>query len=384
MQRVSAALEARQTPRASQRRYGCLWQEPRREAERAVRIAAVAFRRWTARHLVARKVAAQTMGVPERTLAFWEEEWSRNRLRPEPRGRPVERSPVELRNLVIVAFRLMGPQVGVPVLRVLFPDLPRRELEDLTRRYKALHARRRRLLLYQLRWTMPGAVWAIDHAQPPAPVDGLYPAVLAVRDLASSCQLAWLPVQDESAAEVRLALETLLAQHGPPLLIKKDNGGALNEKNLNQMLAEKSVIGLLSPVRTPGYNGSCEAGIGSLRRSTDHQAAVHGRPALWTSDDCEAARLQTNQTARPWGVKGPTPEERWLARPPISAELRERFQRAVRFHEERERQRQGYWPEIVLGLQAQSKISRPAIRHALCACGLLEIRRRAFTLPISP
>jgi hypothetical protein len=47
--------------------------------------------------------------------------------------------------------------------------------------------------------------------------------------------------------------------------------------------------------------------------------------------------------------------------------VRQRFQRAVHFYEERERQRQGYLPGSVLGLLEQSKITRPAIQNALCA-----------------
>ena len=40
-----------------------------------------------------------------------------------------------------------------------------------------------------------GTVWAVDFAQAPQPIDGVYPYLLAVRDLASSKQLLWLPVE---------------------------------------------------------------------------------------------------------------------------------------------------------------------------------------------
>ena len=49
-------------------------------------------------------------------------------------------------------------------------------------------------LLHVLHWHRPGAVWAMDHTEPPTPIDGRWPHVLAVRDLASHMQLAWLPV----------------------------------------------------------------------------------------------------------------------------------------------------------------------------------------------
>ncbi len=49
-----------------------------------------------------------------------------------------------------------------------------------------------------LHWHHPGAVWAMDHAEPPGAIDGRSPHLPAVRDLASDCQLAWLPVLDET------------------------------------------------------------------------------------------------------------------------------------------------------------------------------------------
>lgn len=62
------------------------------------------------------------------------------------------------------------------------------------------------------------------------------------------------------------------------------------------------------------YNGSCAAGIGSMNTRTHHQSALHGRTGQWTCDDVEAARLQANQTARPWGMLGSVPEAPWQAR----------------------------------------------------------------------
>jgi hypothetical protein len=38
--------------------------------------------------------------------------------------------------------------------------------------------------------------------------------------------LAWTPVPDGSALRFRLVLETLIAEHGAPLILKKDNGSA--------------------------------------------------------------------------------------------------------------------------------------------------------------
>jgi hypothetical protein len=66
---------------------------------------------------------------------------------------------------------------------------------------------------------------------------------------------------------------------------------------------------LLSPPGTPEYNGTCEAGIGSLKTRTHHEAARNDRPGEWTCDDVEGARMMDNETGRPWGVNGLTPKE---------------------------------------------------------------------------
>src|SRR3990172_13252124 len=53
----------------------------------------------------------------------------------------------------------------------------------------------------------------------------------------------------------------------------------------------EQVASLFSPPCTPGYNGACEAGIGSLKTHAHHHAARHGRPREGACDDVETARL---------------------------------------------------------------------------------------------
>ena len=150
-----------------------------------------------------------------------------------------------------------------------------------------------------------------------------------------------------------------------------------------RLLARNDVIGLLSPRATPSYNGSCEAGNGSMQTRTSYEAARNGRPGRWSADDCETARLQAYQTARPWGVTGPTPEQVWLKREPIAVELRQRFQKAVPYFLEDERRTRGYLPGIELPRNVHASIRRVAIRRALVALRLLEVRKGRITLPFS-
>ena len=85
--------------------------------------------------------------------------------------------------------------------------------------------------------------------------------------------------------------------HGAPLVLKSDNGSAFVASAFEALLAGLRVWQLLSPPRLPSYNGSCEAGIGSMKARTHHQATRLGRAGEWTCDDAEAARQQANQTA---------------------------------------------------------------------------------------
>jgi transposase InsO family protein len=191
-------------------------------------------------------------------------------------------------------------------------------------------ARRHPQSVETLHWTTPGRVWAMDHTDPPGVIDGQYPDVLAVRDLASGMQLAWLPVASQTAEWTARELEILFLCYGPPLVLKSDNGSAFISHLLRALLACWHVVPLFSPVQMPEYNGACEAGIGAMEQRTFSLAACMGRTWArsrfqWTSDALHAARRQANEFHRPWGHRGPTPREVWEARQPITADERARF-----------------------------------------------------------
>ena len=149
-----------------------------------------------------------------------------------------------VRQAILDDLKLTGPGIGIPTLQEHFPDVARGELADLLARYRAVyrvrHAPRQRVL----HWQTPGRVWAADFTEPSRyglaptlpPIAGLYPYVLAVRDLASGCMLAWqaLPAMTEQVA--RAALGRLFALHGAPLILKVDNGSAFRAALLQAFL----------------------------------------------------------------------------------------------------------------------------------------------------
>jgi transposase InsO family protein len=141
--------------------------------------------------------------------------------------------------------------------------MPRSEIRDILHRFRRIWRKQNRRIVHQLHWHHPGAVWAADHLQPAQAIDGKFPYALVVRDLASHFQLAWLPVPNNDAHSTAAVLSTLFEKHGPPLVLKTDNGSAFIAEHTCGLLKSQSVLHLPSPARTPQYNGSCEAAGGS-------------------------------------------------------------------------------------------------------------------------
>jgi len=276
------------------------------EEQRNIRIAALAFRRWIARYHSQKYDAAALLELHPRTIARWHQLWLEAKLRSLPNGRPFVRSQPTYRNDIKYLLDVLGPHVGCSTLEIFFPLMSRRELRRFLKRYRRIWRRRKRFGLHQLHWHRPGSVWAIDYTDPPAPIDGLYSAILVVRDLASGYQLLALPTSDKSAKTARDALIPLFRKHRPPIVLKSDNG-SFRAHDFIRFLKSWDVCPLLSPPAQPQYNGAVEAGIGSIKTRTHHIAALHGRPGEWTCDDVEAARLLANATARPNGRLAPTP-----------------------------------------------------------------------------
>ena len=233
-------------------------------------------------------------------------------------------------------MRTVGPGIEHRPLQAAFPELARREAENLRYRFRRLWKLDNRGFVHVLHWHHPGAVWAMDHSEPPRPIDGRWPYILAVRDLASGCQLAWLPVLDETAETTIDALQWLFLEHGPPLVLKSDNGsGFIAEDTRAFWPAGRSAPSSHRPIRRSTM--AVEAGNGALKTRTHEEAARQGRRGHWTADDTEVARRMANElsilTAR-W----PTRQERFRSSPPtIADEARAAFGRSVEQEQIQER-----------------------------------------------
>jgi hypothetical protein len=275
-----------------------------------------------------------------------------------------------------------GPRVGVPLLRACFPAMSRAELTDLLVRYRRVWRARNRVPLRVLSWPVVGSVWAIDFAGPRPAIEGRYPYLLAVRDLASGRQLLWRPVETATGEVARDALAALFAEHGAPLVLKCDNGSPFTSAVVKELLAAHGVWALYSPPYWPRYNGSVEAGIGSLKDRTDAWAARAGRAGQWSRDDVAGACAEANTLSRPRGAAGPSPDGLWAVRRPLTSGERVAFGAAV----EEARRAVGAQSESCAEeetvVRSGRAMARRAIRLALERCGYLHYKRRSIPPPL--
>jgi hypothetical protein len=184
-----------------------------------------------------------------------------------------------------------------------------------------------------------GGATRTRRAERAAPIEGVFARVLVVRDLAGGYQLANEAAVCESAVHVAGVLERLFAEHGAPLVLKSDNGGALVGGAVPDVLARWGVTPLRSPPYTPRFNGACEAGVGSVKRGAEWSARLRVQPGEWTLDDLEAARRLANEHGRPRYARGRVPREAWQARPRVTLLERAAFLGACRAARVREAER---------------------------------------------
>ncbi len=357
-------------------------QRGERSLERQVRVHALGCARWAARCGWGRGRIARALGIDGDTLATWQQRFAdpADRLRAKPLGAPaLLASPVQRRD-VLDFLALHGTALGVDVLKDHFPQLAKRDLACLLMfvRQEA-HDARCGGYIRALTWNLPGRVWALDFTEPPSPVEDRYRFVLTVRDLASGCTLAATAVRAEDAQAAIDVLTALFAAHGPPLVLKADNGPAFIARAMRAFLDRHRVALLLSPAYTPSYNGACEAGNGTIKTLAHELACRHGRPAAWTLDDLEGARLWANRriTDR---VQIHNPERRFADRSAITTTERDQFHRAYHGARVRRCADLAVAPQQPMRTIAADALARQAIADALKGTGVLEIRSQRVRL----
>jgi len=275
----------------------------------------------------------------------------------------------------------------------LFTVVPRCILADLLARIRRVHRQRYQAEGHRLTWHKPGRVWAIDFSEASSLIDGQCSYLFAVRDLASHRQLGWLAVAELTTAAARGPLKELFREHGAPLVIKSDNGSAFISEAFHELLETAGAEPLYSPPCHPQYNGALERANGTLKELTQFIACRFGHPLRWTTADLEQAREQANSLSRPWGHDGPTPDEAWFAREPITAAERAEFAARLAVERPRAAADVGFHPPLALSHELRAHIDRLALQRTLEQTGNLTIepgrrttkrrRRRTLRVPSS-
>jgi transposase InsO family protein len=316
--------------------------------------------------------AAEDLGVSPRTLRSWAEHPGVI----EPRGRPrVEPTAMQMAR-VNETLQWLGPKGGVPTLKYVHGEVTRRALTEIVREYRRRYITEHRLTTEELTWSVPGAVWTMDHTEMDVPAADGERYALSVRDLGSGGQLLWAPVQSPDAVSTVRLLWGLFVKYGAPLVLKSDNGSAFIAWMTEALLRVWNVVHLLSPPRSPGYNGVVEVAMQWLKPRTEHAARRDGHAdALWPENFAQACMI-ANEMTRSERTGGRRPIDLWQARGAITDGERRAFIDEVAINERALRQSL----EGVPGKRALAKARRDAIRRALVAHGFLRVRRRPITL----
>jgi len=156
----------------------------------------------------------------------------------------------------------------------------RREFNEMVREVRAHTNRRKSALLCRVAWLRPNLAWALD---------GLEFGNHHVQNLQDLCsRYKFTPLTTNhvpGGKEVSQYLARQFTRFGPPLFIKRDNGSNLNTGSINQLLEERLVIPINSPVYTASYNGAIEHSQGELKTGMCGKVAVTTREFVLLSEN---------------------------------------------------------------------------------------------------
>jgi transposase len=150
------------------------------------------------------------------------------------------------------------------VYRQYQTQVSRRELQALTETVRRELAQQRQAALRHITWHVPGLVWSLDDAEL-ARVAHHTLHLHQVQDLASRYKFTPWVGERVLGETVAVRLEHLFLQHGPPLVLKRDNGSNLNQPAVEEVLARYLVMPLNSPPHYPPYNGGMECAVRELK-----------------------------------------------------------------------------------------------------------------------
>ncbi len=242
------------------------------------------------------------LGVPYGSFRRWKQRLAQGEPVRLPPG-PKKLAPLTLEELRGAVEHLHhGPERsrGVGALyRRYHTQVSRRELEALIEAVRRALAQERQATLRHVTWHVPGVIWSLDDAEL-VRGDSQLLRLHQVQELASRYKFPpWVGARilGETVAQ---RLEELFRQYGPPLVLKRDNGGNLNQRAVEAVLARYLVMPLNSPPHYPPYNGGMEHAVGELKGPLVAQLLASGPvPAAEVQHWAELLAHELNHRPRP-------------------------------------------------------------------------------------
>jgi len=176
-------------------------------------------------------------------------------------------------------------------------QISRRDLGHLVLEERRRKNRERNRVYHEVNWKMPRLVWAMDDTE--YHPDPAYPKAYLnnVQDLGSRYKFE--PLVGLALAhgdEVAAHLNDLFEAHGPPLFLKRDNGGNLNHTLVEELLEAFLVIPVNSPCHYPQYNGGIEAGNREIKARLVRRSSL---PSAFLAIQAELDIQTLNHRTRP-------------------------------------------------------------------------------------
>lgn len=138
--------------------------------------------------------------------------------------------------------------------------ISRREFNDMVREVRYDTNRQKAAARCQVFWLRPDLAWGLDG------LEYQKRNVQNLQDLCSKYKFVPLTTDDiPCGEEVAGHLSRHFHRFGPPLFLKRDNGGNLNKLAVNDLLEELMIIPINSPPYTAPYNGAIEHSQGELK-----------------------------------------------------------------------------------------------------------------------
>lgn len=184
-------------------------------------------------------------------------------------------------------------------------DLYRRQRDQVSRRQlgrwvaeeRQRKNRERNRVYHEVTWKVPRLVWAMDDTE--YHPDPFYPKAYLnnVQDLGSRYKFE--PLVGLALAhgpEVAAHLNDLFEIHGPPLFLKRDNGGNLNHAIVEELLEMFLVIPVNSPCCYPQYNGGIEVAQHEIKERLSRQPSM---PSAFLAIQADLDVQTLNHKVRP-------------------------------------------------------------------------------------